>query len=359
MRRPHLFDLVALGGTALTRARFRVRMLTGPWELPPRSLLLVTHRSDWDIPLTTNLYSSGRLWRQEHRPVFVARDDMFLPGFLGGYPPSLPLRLRRALERVDVGGVLRAAELALPIASAGRVHLVHVARDEPALPVETVPELAEALRRRAARLGRPAPRRFGEALDGDFLDLLWRRWYRREELPGLERLWGRRQALARRDFEALLEHIAAGGSLVIYPEGHPSPDGAIGPLERGLSVLVRRARPDALIPVGLAYDPLARGRPRAYLAVGEPLAAAPRGTEAVVLAALRRTMPLTAGQVAAHALVQGLDPDRVAADALEEERPREPRLRELLGEALEVARRSPRPLLERLDLEFRSARAAP
>lgn len=360
MTRVRLFDLVALGGTAVTRARFRVHVLTRSWELPPRSLVLVTHRSDWDIPLTTNLYWPARLWARGRRPVFVARDDMFLPGFLGGFPPALRPPLRRALARVDVGRVLRRADLALPIASAGRAHLVHVTRDDPSLPLESLPaDAVAAVRARAARLRRPVPERLGELLGGEYLDLLWRRWHHRRELPGLDAFWGRRQALARRDFEALVDHVEAGGSLVLYPEGHPSPDGAIGPLENGLGLLVRRARPDALIPVGLAYDPLTRGRTRAYAAVGEPLPATARDTEVAVLAALRRTMPLTAGQIAAHATVDGLDPRRVADEALREERPHEPRLLELLDEALEVARGVPRPLLTRLALEFRSARATP
>lgn len=358
MRSPRLFDAVALGGTAVTRARFAVRMLNERWELPPRSLLLVTHRSDWDIPLTTNVYWSGGMWGRDPRLVFVARDDMFLPGFLAGYPRRLPLSVRRALTRVDVGGALRAHGLALPIASASRAQLAHVAREEPSLPLETLPETAEAARRRARRLGLREPRTLGDLLDAAYLDLLWPRWRTRGELPAADAFWTRRQALARRDFEGLLEHVASGGTLAIYPEGHPSPDGAIGPLERGLSVLVRRARPDLLIPVGLAYDPLARGRTRAYVAVGDPIAAAPRETEARVLAALRRTLPLTPGQVAAHAVLHGLDPRRVAGEALQEQRPREPRLAALLDEALAAAGRAPRALLERLDLEFRSARAA-
>ncbi|HET8605553.1 MAG TPA: hypothetical protein VFL66_00845 [Gaiellaceae bacterium] len=355
MSRPELFDLVALGGTALTRARFRVTLLGPRFELPPRSLILVTHRSDWDIPLTCNASRRGRF---AAKPVFVARDDLFLPGFLAGYPP-LPLPLRRALAGLDVGRVLRGQRLALPVASASRAQLVQVARELPSLPLDALPgDAVAAIRERARRLGGTEPRLLGDLLDGRYLDLLWRGWRRRDSLPGLDEFWARRQTVARRDFQALLDHVAGGGSLVVYPEGHPSPDGAIGPLERGLGVLVRRARPDALIPFGLAYDPLCRGRTRAYLAVGDPVPPAPRETERTVLAALRRTMPLTAGQVAAHALLHGRDARSVAAEALaEESRPREPRLAELLDEALAAAGVAPRHLLERLDLEFRSARA--
>jgi hypothetical protein len=340
------FDLVALGGTAAAHARFRVRMLSGTFRLAPRTLLLVTHRSDWDVPLTTTIYRRGGMWRRDPRLVFVARDDMFLPGFLGGYPPGLPLAARRLLARVDVGTGLRLGGLALPIASAARTRLVDVALDDPSLPLAELPERVSApFRARARRLGRGEPRTLGD-LDGSHLDLLWRD-YDRTDLPGLDGFWGRRRARARRDFEALCAHVAAGGSLAIYPEGRPSPDGAVGPLQRGLSLLIRRARPQALVAGGIAYDPLGRGRTRAYVALGPPL---PPGAD--VLAALRAQLPQTPGQIAAHAALHGLDPYRVELD----DRPSEPRLRELLPDAVAAARAAPRALLERLDLELRSAR---
>jgi hypothetical protein len=334
------FDAVAVGGTAATRARFRVRSLVRPFRLEPKTLLLVTHRSDWDIPLTTNIYWPGRMWARDPRLVFVARDDLYLPGFLGGYPPGLPLPLRRALARVDVGRGLAAGRLALPIASATRARIADVRADDPAVPLAAVP--AEPFLERARRLGRRPPRTLGE-LDGAYLDLLWAA-YDHAELPGLDGFWARRQARARREFEALLEWVASGGSLAIYPEGRPSPDGAIGPLQRGLSLLIRRAEPDQLVAGGLAYDPLGRGRPRAYVALGEALP-----PTADVLAAMRRTLPLTPGQLAAHAVLHGVAPEP-------DGRPAEPRLRELLPEALAAARTAPRAVLERLDLELRSAR---
>ncbi|HET7045695.1 MAG TPA: hypothetical protein VFI37_12665, partial [Gaiellaceae bacterium] len=132
--------------------------------------------------------------------------------------------------------------------------------------------------------------------------------------------------------------------------------GSIGPVQRGLGLLIRRARPEVLQPVALAYDPLGPGRTRAYVAVGAPFAPPARGAEAEVLAAFRALLPLTPGQVAAHAAVQGIDPELVAARALDERRPAEPRLRELLPGAVAAAREAPRRVLERLDLEFRSAR---
>jgi hypothetical protein len=336
----HGYHLLGLGGSAVTRARFRVRYLGAPFRLEPRTLLLLTHRSDWDIPLTTNVYWPGRMWSYDPRLLFVARDDMFLPGFLGGYPPGLPLPLRRALAGLDVGRGLAWARLALPVASATRARVADVRLDDPSLPLAAIP--AAPFLERARRLRRPAPRTLG-ALDGGYVDLLWQA-FDRAELPGLEAFWARRQLRAARDFAALVEWVRGGGSLALYPEGRPSPDGAIGPLQRGLQALIRRARPDALVAGGLAYDPLGPGRTRAYLALGAPLDPA-----ADVLAALRATLPQTAGQLAAHALLHGVAPEPDA-------RPAERRLAELLPQALAAARTAPPALLERLDRELRSAR---
>jgi len=346
------YDLVALGGTIATRTRFDVRNLTPPFRLPPRSFLLFPHRSDWDIPLTMNIYWPGRMWRDQ-RLVFVARDDMFLPGFVGGYPPALPLAARRLLARLDVGRGLRALRLALPVTNPTRARLVEVARDDPALQLAELPdEAAAALRARAARLRRPQPRTLADVLDGAYIDLLWRTC-ERAELPGLDGFWGRRQVRARRDLEALVAHVRGGGTLALYPEGRPSQDGTIGPLQRGLALLVRRAEPELLVPGGLAYDPLGRGRTRAYLTLGRPFAPPERDVEPSVLRALRSTLPLTPGQLAAHAELHGLDAAQIDLDV----RPAEPRLRELLPDAVAAARAAPRPLLERLDREFTSARS--
>jgi 1-acyl-sn-glycerol-3-phosphate acyltransferase len=331
---------MGLGGSAVTRARFRFRYLGSPFRLEPRTLLLLTHRSDWDIPVTTNVYWPGRMWSYDPRLLFVARDDMFLPGFLGGYPPRLPLPLRRALAGVDVGRGLGWARLALPVASATRARIADVRLDDPSLPLAAIP--AGPFLERARRLGRPAPRTLAE-LDGAYVDLLWQP-YDRAELPGLDAFWARRRLRAAQDFAALVDWLARGGSLALYPEGRPSPDGAIGPLQRGIEVLIRRARPAALVAGGLAYDPLGPGRTRAYLALGERL-----DPRADVLEALRGAMPQTAGQLAAHAVLHGVPPEP-------DGRPADPRLRELLPAAMAAARAAPRPLLERLDLELRSAR---
>jgi hypothetical protein len=82
--------------------------------------------------------------------------------------------------------------------------------------------------------------------------------------------------------------------------------------------------------VAIAHDPLTSGRPRAFVGIGEPLRPPGRsGGERELLAALRRALPLTCGQIVAHAAVTGgADPaeavERAVHRARDERRPIEP-----------------------------------
>jgi len=153
--------------------------------------------------------------------------------------------------------------------------------------------------------------------------------------------------------------LRGGDSLVIFPEGRPSPDGTVGPLMDGVGALVRRGQPERIVAFAPAYDPLVDGRTRAFLAVSPPV-----DPDADVLALLKRTTPLTVGDSVAAALADGVDAHRRLADdvaaAREEGRPYEPELDEparrrvRVDVALRVAGRRP---LERLVTTYRSARA--
>ena len=186
--------------------------------------------------------------------------------------------------------------------------MVEALRADPARELDRVlpPARVEALRRRAAALGRPA-RTGHDVLRGEFADLLWEP-IRREELlaPPAGRLAESAAAVRR-----LAEHVHGGGVLVIFPHGYNSPDGGIAPLDPRAVRLLARLQPTSLQAVGFAYDPLVRGRPRAFMAVGEPFAP---GDD--VLAALRLATPLTCGLVLARETVaRGAAPDARAAEA--------------------------------------------
>ena len=322
-----LYDAVAGGMWAYSHAAFRVVTLgPEPLRLVPGTLIVATHRRETDVPVVgPPLYLRAGLWRSRDelaRLSFAARDDLFLPGFVAGFPTSLPPRARRTLFPVGFGRWLPSVHVH-PLRSASVARLGEALRERPDDPLEdgVEPAMRERLLERACRVGLREPTTVRDVLRGEYGDLLWEPVTPRN-VAGLETFWARRTARASDDFRALVGLLEAGGRLLVFPEGRPSPDGAIGPLQRGLGALVRRGRPAALVPVAVAYDPLVRGRTRAVVAIGDAAVPPSDAVEEAALALLRATMPLTAGQIVAA----GVDPDAAVADAKAADRPVDPRL---------------------------------
>jgi len=362
-----LYDAVGFGMRAYSRAAFRVRYL-GPksFRLQPRTLIVATHRKETDVPLLApELYFRASLWKHRSEGMhFAARDDMFLQGFFAGFPPDLSPRVRRLLFPLSVGRFLPRVAVH-PISSAANAKLVELLAVEPRAPLEDIvpARLLPALRERAASLGE-APVRGEDVMQGAYADVLWEPVERGE---GPESFWRARAAQATSDFRELVGLIRGGRSLVVFPEGRPSPDGEIGPLRRGLDALVRRGKPERILPMTLAYDPLRRRRTEVVVSVGEPFAPPAEGLETAVLAHLKRETALTVGQFVARELAAGREPHPAALAAEVESsraamRPVDPDLEELglrsakVAEARIAADRLPDelPFLAR---EFESARS--
>ncbi len=355
---------------AYSRAAYRITVLGPPrLGLPDGTIMLATHRRETDVPvICPPMYRRGELWRR--RTSFAARDDMFLPGFFAGFPPDLPPRLRRLLFPVAIGRWLPRVEVH-PIRSASVARLGEVLRERKADDLAALlgPEELGRFNARAEESGLAPPSSAGDPLRAEYADLLWRPVGPDDPAAaGLDAYWPRRAAKAAAEFRVLVDIVRDGGVLLLFPEGRPSPDGELGPIQRGLAALVRRARPAAVETVALAYDPLVRGRARVTLAFGPPVDPPSGDIEAEALLLLRRAMPLTAGQIAAVALADGeeatVDARAAAAvdEAASEGRPVEPdllspnRRRSRLHEALAVGsgRAGDVAFLAR---EFRSARA--
>ncbi|MDX6555788.1 MAG: Acyltransferase [Miltoncostaeaceae bacterium] len=303
------------------------------WE--PGTLLVATHRSERDVPLVCSaLYFRGGLWRNRGRALsFAARDDMFAAGFLAGFPPGLPPWLRGRLARLSLERGLRHNHVH-PIASATTIRLGAALAAVP--PDAALDELLPAavlgrLRTVAAYAGRPEPRSAGDALRGELMDALWAPLTTAELThPAFEPAWRRRATEARGSLRELIEVMRAGHPLLLFPEGRPSPDGAVGPLRRGLGALARRGGARRLVPIGVAYDALTVGRPRAVVALRPAVAADGEGIEDRALSELRRALPLTCAGAVAPALLalaeageRRLDPaalERAVAEAVKRAR---------------------------------------
>jgi 1-acyl-sn-glycerol-3-phosphate acyltransferase len=340
-----LYDAVAWGMWAYTRTAFRVEDIGGERFRPCAGLLLVSsHRAETDVPLLCpSMYREGRylLDRRAERVHFAARDDMFDQGFFAGFPPGLPLAARRLLYPLRAGSYLeRVRVLPVPYPSAAELRLgralASIRADTPLeelLPASVLDELAA----RAREGGVPRPETAGEALRGRYADLLWR-YCSAEELshPVFRAAWRQRADEGTQALRRIVGLIRAGRVLLLFPEGRPSPDGTIGPIRKGLGTLVRRGRPESILPIAVAYDGLTVGRTRAYVAFGSAFPPPAAGLEEAVLRALRLTTPLTCGQVVASQLVAAASSEDslVATRALDE----------ALAAAVEAAQAEDRPV---------------
>ena len=304
-----LYDAVGLGMRAYSRSAFRVRYV-GPesFRLRPGTLIAATHRKETDVPvIAPELYFRASLWKhRSERMHFAARDDMFLRGFFAGFPPEMSPRTRRLLFPLSVGRFLPRVEVH-PISSASTARLFELLDASPETRVaDVVPErLLGSLRGR----GLAGSALSQDALRGEYADLLWEPVSRGE---GPEAFWSARATRATADFRELVGLIRAGKSLLVFPEGRPSPDGEIGPLRRGLDALVRRGKPERILPVTLAYDPLVRGRTEVVVVFAETLSPPHEGLENAVLERLKRNTALTTGQFVAHELSEGREPHPAA-----------------------------------------------
>lgn len=277
--------------------------------LEPGTLITPTHRSDWDVPvLAAALGPAGRAAGHDGvpRPAFLVREDLLFRGFFAGFPERLPLAVRRAVWPVGIGPVLRRHLATVPAVRPDRALLVEVLRAMPDAPLSAVGPAGAAVVARARDLGAPEPLLGRDALRGDYADLLWRTVARADvTAPEAAGFWRARVDEGATRMRGLAQGLRAGRTALVFPEGNPPADGRHGPLASGLRGLVRRGRVQVVQPVVLAYDPLRRGRTAVSVVVCPPLRAPFDDVAAQVLAAWHRHAPLTAGGLAATAVVAG------------------------------------------------------
>jgi hypothetical protein len=157
----------------------------------------------------------------------------------------------------------------------------------------------------ARAAGIPSPVSAAQAYRPELAHALWTDLTPNELAdPQLDGICRRRSREAGGDLRRLVDLVRAGETLLLFPEGRPSPNGMIGPLERGLSLVIGRGQPEGIVPIGIAYDHLTRGRPLVYIAADPPIPPPTEDIADAVLAELRRMTPLTCGQIVADLLVR-------------------------------------------------------
>lgn len=303
------YPLVPLGLFAYASTAFRLTVVGARGDHPERGTLYVAaHRAETDVPaICGGMYVASRAWaRGRARLYFAARDDLFEPGFFGGFPPGLSPRTRRLLFPIGIGRYLPRVHVR-PIRSATAMRLVQalsgLAPDSRL--ADSLPgHLLEQLERRSEDLALPRPKTARDVLRGHYADILWRQ----VDVDVLSSeafatVWQRRAAAATADLRGLVELLQAGEPLMVFPEGRPSPDGGVGPVQRGLGALIRRGRPDRVRAFAIGYDDLTVRRSRIYVGAAAPVRLHGRDVEPAVERYLARTLPLTVAQVLAPRLL--------------------------------------------------------
>lgn len=293
---------------AYSNSAFRMRVVVPEGErIEEGTLYLAAHREETDVPLICgSYYFAARVWRQAApRLHFAARDDLFEPGFFAGFPPDQPRAVRRALHGISIRAPLGRVHVH-PITSATTMKLAQaLAAIEPSTSIEiALPiEFGDMLRARALELGRDEPETVGDVQGPDYVDLLWKS-VGVDDLPAepFRQVWAARATAATGDLRQIVSVIRSGEALLLFPEGRPSPDGTLGPLQRGMGAILRRGRPEQLRVFGLAYDPLTIRRTKVVLSVGSPVEP-PRSREPDLLPALARGIAVTTGQVVSTTLL--------------------------------------------------------
>lgn len=334
-----LYALTGTGMWSFTHARFDVQVVSPFPRVNSGDIWIATHRAETDVPLLAGLmFTRGGMWRRgAPRVHFAARDDLFAPGVVAAGLRA-PRPIARAVWPLSPGPWLprvRAHPVRRPTgAKLGQV-LCAADPDTHVSDVLSV-RLIELIATRARRLRRPAPTRAGDVVGADFARVLW------EDVDGADfpgaagaQLWRRHISRTATDLRRIVGVVRDGEPLLLFPEGRVSPDGRIGPVGDVLRVVATHGRARRIVPVGLAYDPLHRGR--VTVAVGNvPMPDVRSDFVTTAEATLRRATPVTCGQTVAGWLV-----DDAAPASVED-------LRRRLDRTIDRARDEGRPIAQEL-----------
>jgi len=286
----------------------------------PSTLITINHKRDLDIPILGPLLHLHRtLFKNKLRLHFVARDDLFDPGFLTAHF-LIPWPWGKLLHRVNIAPIMRALR-ASPIS-----HLVHkrigpllrdIIRTEGDLKIgEVIKE--DNLREFSMLLGLPRSADLSKLSVSDFLGYDYCLLHQRPTDVGILQE-GLSRKVRTHSLDAIgkqLEVFACildeGGICLLAPEGHLSPDGRFWPVKSGLHRLLSLTRADVrIVPVNTTYDFMTRGRMRIYVSIGKEITQPKEMGNVELERLVQRNIvglgPVTMGQLGSEYLLQRLE----------------------------------------------------
>ncbi|MGH8274384.1 MAG: hypothetical protein ACRES9_09075 [Gammaproteobacteria bacterium] len=309
----------------IVRALFTIEESGLPARVPAPCLIVANHRRDADIPILGVFLGRARGARITGvLPHFVAREDLFEPGFLWHYWRSPWLALPRLVSpAIPLARILRVFK-AHPIHRIPEQSLAIVLRDFRRYLGER--RLREVLHprwtRRLAAAGAPPEQTISWLLRREraFAHLVGGGWgHRRFNLGAFRAFKPIERERIKTHLAVFTRALASGEAVMLAPEGANSPDGHFQRPRAGAWLIARTAEPDLpVLPVGLAYDPSVGRRMRVFVHAGSPFTAGDypdrRVFDAAVVEGILRATTITGSHLAAHRVLS-MTPDETVTPA--------------------------------------------
>lgn len=278
----------------------------------PSTLVVSNHRRDSDGPVIASvLFQRYRFHSCGVRPDFIAREDLFCRGFLGEYLEQWPSPARACLSLINLRALLTFMD-AHPMRRVPERSLREVLEEVLAL-FGNLP-LSEVLRPAWVRQFEQLSTKAGpllcveEALSKRYRHLLVQRHgLYRLTLSRFRALLPYERSVIESQLQELTQRIDQGATLLLEPEGVVSVDGRFARLRGALHALLNRPHiTPRVLPVGITYDAMSKGRERIFVNIGPELTdlrgLSRRETNTRVSDAIRSQLTVTCSQIASQLL---------------------------------------------------------
>jgi 1-acyl-sn-glycerol-3-phosphate acyltransferase len=246
----------------------------------PATLITINHKRDLDIPIVASiLHLSKTPFNENRRMHFVARDDLFHPGFLTAHFPIFGIA-GPLIHRINIKPVMTALR-AHPISHLIRRRIGPLIREleqtSSTIPLkEVVNQPGFALI--SAMLGERKRDNLGDVTVADFLGYSFSSIHQQfADIQILRDDYSRK--LRKRtlnkvstQLQEITEILNKGNICMLAPEGQLSPDGRFWPVKSGLFRLISMTTSNIrILPVNTTYDFMTLRRMRIYMTVGHEL----------------------------------------------------------------------------------------
>jgi len=289
----------------------------------PSTLVTINHKRDLDIIIAAPiLHLRKTLFKDKLRLNFIARDDLFDPSFLSAHF-LIPGPIGRIIHKVNIATIMHALR-AYPISHLVQKRIGPLLRDVDR--VEGDLKLREIIKQDELKeftkpLNKPYNSDLSELSVSDFLGYEYRELHQRFSDVGILH-----EDLSRKVKKYLLNKIKKqlqvfarilddGGSCLLAPEGHLSPDGRFWPVKSGLNRLLSMTESEVrILPVNTTYDFMTRGRMRIFVSIGKEILRPKKLRKVELERLVQRSIislgPVTMGQLGSEYLLWSLKAHR-------------------------------------------------